>query len=132
MQPYFDHEKLRVYQEAIRFLSLVEEISKKTDKKLPVLDHLDRASTSIALNIAEGNGKFTASDRCKFFDIARGSALEAASALDVLVAKKILAPGEVKAGKEILHGIVSMIVGLIKSNSGRVYDGRDEYGAKDD
>ncbi len=131
MQPYFDHEKLRVYQEAIKFLALVEEISKKIGKKLPVLDHLDRAATSIALNIAEGNGKFTASDRCKFFDIARGSALEAASALDVLVAKKVILAEEIKAGKEMLHGIVSMIVGLIKSNSSRVHDEKLEYGKKE-
>ena len=132
MQPYFDHEKLRVYQEATKFLALIEEISKKIGKKLPVLDHLDRASTSIALNIAEGNGKFTASDRCKFFDIARGSALEAASALDVLVAKEVVTIEEVRAGKEMLHGIVSMIVGLIKSNSSRVHDGNAEYGMKDE
>jgi four helix bundle protein len=30
------------------------------------------ASTSIPLNIAEGNGKFTGADRCRFFDNARG------------------------------------------------------------
>ena len=57
-------------------------------KSLAAYDPLDRASTSIALNIAEGNGKYTAPDRCRFFDIARGSALECAACLDVLVAKK--------------------------------------------
>lgn len=33
-----------------------------------VKDQLDRASTSIPLNIAEGNGKYTPKDRCRFFD----------------------------------------------------------------
>ena len=43
-----------------------------------VKDQLDRASTSIPLNIAEGNGKYTLKDRCRFFDTAHGSALECA------------------------------------------------------
>ena len=57
-----------------------------------VKDQLDRASTSIALNIAEGNGKYALKDRCRFFDIAHGSALECASAQDILVAKGRLTP----------------------------------------
>ena len=43
---------------------------------------------SLELNIAEGNGKYTSADRCRFFDTARASALECAACLDVLVAKK--------------------------------------------
>jgi four helix bundle protein len=84
-------------------------------KGLAVHGQLDRASTSIPLNIAEGNGKYTAPDRCRFFDIARGSALECAACLDLLVAKKRLAQAE--PGKEILVRIVSMLVGLIRSTS---------------
>ncbi len=57
-------------------------------KSLAAYDQLDRVSTSIALNIAEGNGKCSAPDRCRFFDITRGFALECAACLDVLVAKK--------------------------------------------
>jgi len=34
------------------------------------------------LNIAEGNGRFTSPDRCRFFDTARGSVLECAACLD--------------------------------------------------
>jgi four helix bundle protein len=40
------------------------------------------------LNIAEGNGKHTSADRCRYFDIARGSAIECTACLDVLIAKK--------------------------------------------
>jgi len=38
-------------------------------------------------NIAEGNGKWSKKDRKKFFEGARGSSLECASCLDILVAK---------------------------------------------
>jgi len=59
-----------------------------------------RASTSIPLNIAEGNGKYTPKDRCRFFDIAHGSALEGAAGLDILVAKAKLTPEEIRPGIE--------------------------------
>jgi four helix bundle protein len=84
MNRYFDHEKLEVYQESLAFVAWLEPLLQKLPKAIAVRDHLDRASTSIALNLAEGNGKHTSSDRCGFFDIARGSALECAAALDLL------------------------------------------------
>jgi len=69
------------------------------------------------LNIAEGNGKFTGSDRCRFFDIARGSALECAACLDVMVARKLIVKILADEGKVSLIEIVSMLVGLIRANS---------------
>jgi 23S rRNA-intervening sequence protein len=74
------------------------------------------------LNIAEGNGKSTQKDRCKFFDNAHGSALECAAGLVVLVAKAKSTPEEIRPGKESLQKIVRMLMGLIKSNSTRGYD----------
>ena len=88
MKENFDHEKLDVYRESIKFVVWVDELLGSIPKNLAVHNQLDRASTSIPLNIAEGNGKYTAPDRCRFFDIARGSALECAACLDVLIAKK--------------------------------------------
>jgi len=128
MPDNLNHEKLRVYELSIEFLQWIQDITDQIPKKPAVYDHLDRASTSIPLNIAEGNGKFTERDRCKFFDIARGSALECAASLDVLVAKKILSEDEIKHGKKLIIGIVSMLVGLIKSNSTyRVYESTVHY-----
>ena len=124
---YFDHEKLRVYQESLKFVSWTHDLMQKINKKYSVVGQLDRASTSIPLNIAEGNGKFGDLDRCRFFDIARGSALESASCLDVLEVKHLVASTEIEPGKEMLHAIVSMLVGLIKSNSDRVHEESGKY-----
>lgn len=117
MKFYFDHEKLAAYQLSIELVAWVTDILENIPKSLAVCDQLDRASTSIPLNIAEGNGKFTPPDRCRYFDNARGSALECAAALDVLVAKKRATAAQVEHGKEHLHRIVSTLVGLIRSNS---------------
>ena len=126
MKTHFDHEKLDVYRDAIGFVAWVDELLESIPKSLAVHNQLDRASTSIALNIAEGNGKYTPADRCRFFDIARGSALECAACLDVLVAKKCIDSAD--AGKAILVRIVSMLVGLIRSTSAsRVYEASTEY-----
>jgi four helix bundle protein len=127
MEIYFDHEKLKVYQKAIDFINWSEIIFHKVKYKIAVVDQFDRASVSIALNIAEGNGKYTGKDRCRYFDIARGSSLECSSCLDILFSKKIIDEEIMKKGKIILKEIVSMLVGLIKSNSDRVFDQQEEY-----
>ena len=57
------------------------------------------------------------------FDIACGSALECATALDVLAAKAALDDNNILSGKNILISIISMLVGLVKSNStDRIYE----------
>src|SRR5213596_3109287 len=95
MKMYFDHEKLDVYREAIAFCGWVGEFLAGVSAKAAAKDQLDRASTSIPLNIAEGNGKFSARDRARFLEMARGSALECAACLDVLVARKLATPEQV-------------------------------------
>ena len=113
----FDHEKLTVYQAAIKFVAWSSTVLNIVPKGLAVHNQFDRATTSIPLNIAEGNGKFTSADRCRYFDSARGSALECAACLDVLVARKVIEESLVDEGKAILIEIVSMLVGLIRANS---------------
>ena len=116
---------------AIKFVVWSDGILETIPRTLAVHDQLDRAATSISLNIAEGNGKYTAADRCRFFDIARGSALECAACLDVLVAKKKLV--DAGLGKSILVRIVSMLVGLIRSTSpDRVHENTVSYETRND
>ena len=89
MKYYFDHERLEVYQIAIEFVAWSESVlESRKGKASSAKQHLDEASSSIPNNIAEGNGKWSKRDRKKFFEIARGSALECASCLDILVARQ--------------------------------------------
>ena len=126
----FDHEKLNVYQNALDFVEWIDKKILDGKNKLSVYDQIDRASTSIPLNIAEGNGKYSSKDRCRYFDIARGSALECASCLDVLHLKDLLEVSQKDEGKEKLRVIVSMLIGLIKSNSNRSYKETVMYSSK--
>ena len=136
MAAQFDHEKLKVYQAALQFIVWVSPLIEGLPVKLPARDQLDRASTSIALNLAEGNGKRSYPDRCRFFDMARGSTVECAACLDVLVAKEKLSLDEAAVGKAILFEIVAMTAGLIaRFSSGprpnSVGEEQTRYGATD-
>ena len=84
----FDHEKLIVYQRALEFIKKVEPILNSNSRSNIVIDNLDRAATSILLNIAEGTGKYTSKDKSRFYDIARGSASECAACIDILLIRK--------------------------------------------
>ena len=119
MNPRFDHEKLNVYQASLKFVTWATELISNVQVKAAVKDQLDRAS-SVPLNIAEGNGKFAIRDRCRYLDSARGSALECAACLDVLVAKQLTDTGAIAEGKQQLFEIVSMLMGLIKSLTSRI------------
>jgi len=119
MKTYFDHEKLDVYREAIAFCGWVGDLLSEVTVKASAKDQLDRASTSIPLNIAEGNGKFSYADRARFLEIARGSALECEASVDVLAVRKLINAERVIPAKEQLVRIVNMLMGMLKRFSGR-------------
>ena len=118
----FAHEKLKVYQEAIKFVAWTSEILEKIPAKYSVRDQLDRASTSIPLNIAEGNVKRSDKDRSRYWQIANGSCVECASCLDVLVARKLMTTEEVESGKSILLSISRMMFALLSRFDCQILD----------
>jgi four helix bundle protein len=109
----FYHEKLTVYQKALSFAGWTQDLFDRLSKRANARDHLERASDSIVLNIAEGNGKFSRRDRGRFFQIAHGSALECGGCLDLLSARRLCSAADVRIGKEILEEIVKMLCGLL-------------------
>jgi len=128
MKALFDHERLDVYRDAISFCAWVGEFLLSVEGKAAAKDQLDRASTSIPLNIAEGNGKFSARDRARFLEMARGSALECAACLDVLVVRKLSTFQQVRSAKQQLARIVRMLIGLLKRFSERADVLREDEG----
>jgi four helix bundle protein len=117
MKIYFDHERLQAYQSSLQFVRWSESVLEKLPKPAAVYSQRDRARTSIPLNLAEGNAKFTSDDKCKFFDTAHGSAVECAACLDLMFTKKVLTESELDEGRALLSEIVGLVIGLIKSKS---------------
>jgi four helix bundle protein len=111
----FAFEKLNVYQKAVDFADQVASLTEDFPRGYGFLaDQLNRASLSIAANIAEGNGRFTKADRKNFFGIARGSVQECVPLLE-LARRRSLLPGVThKKLKDALEEIARMLSGLIK------------------
>lgn len=109
------YEKLDVYQCSIKFLSLAHEISSALPKgQGDLADQIRRASMSIPLNIGEGAGKRTKPDCRKYFDIARGSAMECAAAVDVCRILEFIQVDKAKEAKDLLQRIVAMLTKLAR------------------
>ena len=109
----FLFENLKVYQKAIDFADKASSLSENFKRGSYYLtDQLNRASLSIATNIAEGNGRFQKADRTHFFRIARGSTFECVAIIE-LCKRKQLIPEEVSHQiKDELEEIGKMLTGL--------------------
>ncbi len=111
----FSHDRLVVYQHAIEFVAWSHTLLNGVDAVGSVRTQLERAATSIPLNIAEGNVKSSPRDRRRYWEIALGSTVECAAILDVLVARTLRSSADVSRGKDALERIVSMLVKLVQS-----------------
>lgn len=103
-------QKLRVYQRSIDFLAMVIEVLDSLPKgHAELADQLLRAAQSQPRNIAEGAGRRTATDQARFYAHARGSAMEAAAALDTMLVMRLVDGPTHARGIELLEGIVGML-----------------------
>jgi four helix bundle protein len=111
---HFEFERLDVYQAALSFLALVDEMLEHLPKGRGQLgDQLQRASTSILLNIAEGAGEFASQEKARIYRIARRSATECAAVLDICRARHLVEEARLNAGRELLLRILAMLTRLI-------------------
>jgi len=117
------HEKLRVYQRALRFASWVHNTIAAIGRRAAV-EHLDGASESIVENIAIGNSRREAGDRKRYFEIAMGSGLESAACLDICCCLGLIGSETQIRGKEQLVQIVRMLVGMRGYLDGQAQEGK--------
>jgi four helix bundle protein len=78
-------------------------------------DQLERASTSVALNLAEGWGHWQARQKVQFYTIARGSVLESGAAIDLLRARGLADASDCEQARALCTRIGQMLSGLIRS-----------------
>jgi len=111
----FMFENLKVYQKSVDLAERVINLTDEFPKGYYFLtDQINRASLSIATNIAEGNGRFTKKDRRNFFIIARGSVQECVPLLEIAKRKQLISDVTLSQMFNQLEVISKMISGLIK------------------
>jgi four helix bundle protein len=110
-----DHERMEVYRAALRFVRSASVIRSGLGAGRNALaDKLDRASVSIAPNIAEGAGELARREKARFYRIARRSATECAAILDIAGELELVPDDRLREGRQQLQTIVAMLVGLVK------------------
>ena len=116
----FAFEKLIVYQKSVDFADRITEATAQFQRGFYFLaDQLNRASVSIAANIAEGNGRFTKPDRRNFFGIARGSVQECVPLLELAARRGLIGSDTHESLKADLEEIARMLSGLIRGLDSR-------------
>lgn len=114
----FSFEDLEVWQKAVDFadkvISLAEEI--QTDRKhFRLIEQLESASTSVALNIAEGKGRYSKKEFIQFLYIARASLYETITLLMIFSRKKWISDMQIDEIKVFGDQIGKMLSSLINS-----------------
>ena len=111
----FDHENPDVYQAAIDYVALADTGVEGLPKGRAYLaDQIQRAATSISLNIAEGAGEFSRRDKARFYRFALRSATESAALLDVCRRLRLADGSLLAGGRELLLRIVSMLTKMVR------------------
>ncbi len=117
---YFEFENLDVYQAALQFITLVDQIVSQLPKGYAHRKkQLQRSTDSIADNIAEGVGEFAANERRRFIRIARRSGLEAASQILVIGRHRHVDDKLINEALPLLHRIVCMLTKMASSTNDR-------------
>jgi four helix bundle protein len=112
----FQHHKLLVYVKALEVCSRVYSLTSDLRPQFWTIGRqLQRAVTSVLLNIAEGAGEFSPDDKARFYRMARRSAAEAAAALDLLCTMKVITAGTHAELQSGLNEIAAMLTAMVKT-----------------
>ncbi|MBT3193326.1 MAG: four helix bundle protein [Verrucomicrobia bacterium] len=112
-KPLFHHETLDVYKvglEAATAFCSSDAISRLPN---PVFRRLDQLLTSMVLNIAEGNGRFSEADQARFLGTSHESAIKLSARMDLCVSQSLLPLDEVVGWKALLQRVSVMTSSMI-------------------
>lgn len=115
---YFGYEDLKVWDRAVSFAVMVIDAAETIDssrKHYRLFEQIEASSTSIAMNIAEGKGRFSVKEFKHFCYIARGSLYETMTLLEIFHRKSWLSSEKYIGIQSEAIEIAAMIKGLINS-----------------
>ena len=105
----FHHESLHVYQVGLDLMRWFVGLPGGGELSDRLCRQIDKSVTSLVLNVAEGNGRYSELDHRRFLEIAATSAVKAAAYLDLYQQKALPARWEPMQGRELLSRIIAML-----------------------
>ena len=114
----FSFQDLKVWQKAVLFAEKVILTIDKLQtprKHYRLIEQLESAATSVAMNIAEGKGRQTTKEFIQFLFIARGSLFEVVTLLIIFQRLNWIKKETVVDFQQMAEEITKMINSLIKS-----------------
>jgi len=114
----FSFQELKVWQKSVIFserVILTIDQLKAPRKHYRLVEQLESASTSVAMNIAEGKGRQTTKEFIQFLYIARGSLFEVITLLFILQKVGWIDNEKVIELEKLAEEITKMTNSLIKS-----------------
>ena len=114
----FAYKQLDVWKRAVSFavnvIDTVEEI-KSGRNHFRLLEQIEACSTSIAMNIAEGKGRFSKKEFAQYLYISRGSLYETMTLLEIFQQKKWISNSQYDSLEQEATEIAAMLKGLINA-----------------
>jgi four helix bundle protein len=114
----FGYEDLDVWQKAIDWASEIVSLTDnlETDRKhFRLIEQLESAAGSVAVNIAEGKGRYSQKEFVQFLYIARGSLYETMTLLEIFLRQDWISKGKFLELKEKGKEVAKMLNSLINS-----------------
>jgi four helix bundle protein len=109
----FHHEELDAYRVSLDIATLLSGSESVQVLSAVQFRKLDGLSTSIVLNIAEGNGRFSDSEQRRFLATSHEAAVKLAARLDLCVARGALKIAEATDLKDLLLRVSAMTASMI-------------------
>ena len=101
---------LDAYQAALDLVVLIDQVIEHLPKGRAYLsDQLQRAGTSVSLNIAEGSREYSSSEKGRFYRMAKRSATECAGIFEICDRLDLIEATRYLKARELLIRIVSML-----------------------
>jgi four helix bundle protein len=117
-QEKFSFENLDIWKRAVEFVRIIVEITETINTKnkhFRLIEQLESAAASVALNIAEGSGRYSKKEFIRFLYIARGSLYETVTLLTIFKNNNWITDKQFVYTKSFSVTLTRMLSGLINS-----------------